>query len=110
VHALAAFAIALTGLHGTVVKGPTAPVCRVGQPCTAPALVTLIFRRTTGAVRVYRTRTSAAGAYRIGLPAGFYTVTTAERIGISRNVRPQRVHVRPGHDDRLDFQIDTGLR
>ena len=41
---------------------------------------------------------------------GNYTVTTVERIGITRNLRPQRVHVRAGHDDRLDFLIDTGIR
>jgi len=109
-HALAVAAIALTGLHGTVVKGPTTPVCRAGRPCTAPAQVTLVFRRTAGATRVYRVRTSVAGAYRVALPAGYYTVTTVERVGIGRSLRPQRVHVRAGHDDALDFRIDTGLR
>jgi hypothetical protein len=109
-HALAALAIALSGLHGTVSKGPITPVCRVGQPCSAQAHVTLIFRRTIGATRVYRTRTTTAGAYRITLPAGYYTVTTAERIGIDRMIRPQRVHVRAGYNDKLDFRIDTGIR
>src|SRR5438045_10289 len=42
---LATAAILVSGLHGTVTKGPTAPVCRVGQPCSAPAQVTLLFRR-----------------------------------------------------------------
>ncbi len=106
-HALATLAIALSGLHGTVVKGPTVPVCRVDEPCSAPAQVTLLFRR---AGRVYRTRSSATGVYRITLPAGYYTVTTLERIGITRNIRPMRVHVRTGYQDRLNFQIDTGIR
>jgi hypothetical protein len=107
-HALAAVAIALvSGLHGTVFKGPTQPVCRQGQPCSGPAQVTLLFRRGT---RTYRTRSSTTGVYRIALPAGYYTVTTAERIGIRRNLRPQRVHVRAGYSDRLDFRIDTGIR
>jgi hypothetical protein len=106
-HALAVIAIVLSGLHGTVVKGPTQPVCRVGQPCSAPAQVTLIFRRGT---RTYRARSTPAGVYRITLPAGYYTVTTAERIGIVRNIRPQRIHVRAGYNDKLDFRIDTGIR
>src|SRR3954447_5693302 len=106
-HALAMLAILVSGLHGTVAKGPTQPVCRVGQPCTAPAQVTLLFRRPG---RTYRTRSTATGAYRIALPAGYYTVTTAEKIGISRNLRPQRVHVRAGHQDALNFLIDTGIR
>ncbi len=109
-HALAAFAIALSGLHGTVMKGPIVPVCRAGKPCSAPAQVTLIFRRRIGAIRVFRAHTTEAGAYRIALPAGYYTVATAEKIGLGRNLRPQRIHVRAGHDDRLDFQIDTGIR
>ena len=106
-HALATFAIALSGLHGTVIKGPITPVCSVDQPCSAPAQVTLLFRR---ADRVYRTRSSVAGVYRVTLPAGYYTVTTLERIGITRNIRPMRVHVRAGYRDRLDFRIDTGIR
>ena len=107
-HLLAALAIAVTsGLHGTVIKGPTTPVCRAGVPCSGPAQVTLIFRKGT---RTYRIRSSTAGVYRITLPAGYYTVTTLERIGITRNIRPQRVHVRAGHNDKLDFRIDTGIR
>jgi len=107
-HALAAIAIALTsGLHGTVFKGPTQPVCRAGQPCSSPAQVTLVFSRGT---RFYWIRTTAAGTYRASLPAGYYTVKTKERIGITRNIRPQRIHVRAGHNDKLDFRIDTGIR
>jgi hypothetical protein len=106
-HAIAMLAILASGLHGTVMKGPTAPVCRTGVPCSAPASVTLVFRR---AGHVYRARSTQAGAYRITLPAGYYTVTTKERIGIGRNIRPQRIHVRAGRNDRLDFEIDTGIR
>ncbi len=107
-HALAAISIALTsGLHGMVVKGPTQPVCRKGQPCTAPAQVTLLFKRDA---HTYRTRSTAAGVYRITLPAGYYTVTTAERIGITPNLRPRRIHVRAAHNDLLNFRIDTGIR
>lgn len=106
-HFLAVLAIALSGLQGTVTKGPTQPVCRQDLPCTAPAQVTLIFQRGTRSTRV---RSTAMGRYRAILPAGYYTVRTAERIGITPNIRPQRVHVRAGHVDRLDFLIDTGIR
>jgi hypothetical protein len=56
------------GLHGFVQKGPIVPVCRSGEPCTAPVQVTLLFRR---AGRVYRTRSDAGGRYRITLPRGY---------------------------------------
>jgi hypothetical protein len=104
---LVAVAILLSGLHGTVTKSPTTPVCRVGEPCSAPVQVTLLFRR---AGRVYRIRSTPNGAYRINLPPGYYTVSTLERIGIMRNIRPHAVHVRRGHNDKLDFSIDTGIR
>ena len=107
VHLLAALAILVSGLQGTVTKGPTTPVCRQGQPCTAPAQVTLLFQR---AGRTTRVRSTAAGRYRAILVPGYYTVRTAERIGITPNIRPMRVHVRAGHVDRLDFTIDTGIR
>jgi hypothetical protein len=100
------------GLHGVVKKGPTKPVCRVGESCDAPVQVTLRFTRTTaaGTTRLYTVRSKVSGTYRLTLPAGYYTVTTKERIGIDRNIRPHRVHVRTGHWDTINFFIDTGIR
>jgi hypothetical protein len=106
---LLAIVAVVSGFHGFVEKGPTVPVCRAGQPCTAPAQVTLVFRNMRTA-RTFRVRSNALGAYRILLSPGYYTVTTAERIGLSRNIRPKAVHVRTAHVDRLDFSIDTGIR
>jgi hypothetical protein len=106
-HVLASFAIVLGGLQGTVWKGPTAPVCRVGVPCSAPVQVTLVFRRSG---HVYRTRSAPGGHYQIRVPPGYYTVSTVERIGIRPNITPHAVHVRRGHVDKLDFEIDTGIR
>jgi len=109
---LAAAASATTrpnGLFGVVHKGPTSPVCRVGSPCDAPAHVTLVFSKAgKQAVRIRSTKTT--GAYRIGLAPGYYTVTTDEKIGIDRNIKPRMVHVRRGHWDKLNFFIDTGIR
>jgi hypothetical protein len=106
-RSLLALVATVSGLQGSVLKGPTAPVCRQGEPCTAPAQVTLLFRH---AGHTFRTRSSAQGRYRILLAPGYYTVTTVERIGIDRNIRPRAVHVRRAHVDRLDFEIDTGIR
>jgi hypothetical protein len=112
VHLLATLAILASGLQGTVMKGPTMPVCRVGQPCSAPAQVTLSFSRTVspGRHRFYWLRTSARGRFRVLLPPGYYAVQIKERIGITRNIRPARVHVRAGHVDTINFHIDTGIR
>jgi hypothetical protein len=102
-----ALAVLLSGLHGTVTKSPTMPVCRVGQSCSAPVQVTLLFRR---AGHTYRARSNTTGAYRITLAPGYYAVSTVEKIGIYPNIRPRNVHVRAGHNDKLDFSIDTGIR
>ena len=97
------------GLFGIVRKGPTSPVCRVGSPCDAPAHVTLLFSKAgKQAARIRSTK--ATGSYRIGLAPGYYKVTTVEKIGIGRNIRPRTIHVRRGHWDKLNFFIDTGIR
>jgi hypothetical protein len=106
--ASAAAASPPSGLHGVVRKGPTAPVCRAGQSCDAPARVTLVFSRSGRAA--VTARSDEQGRYRVLLAPGYYSVTTRERIGIGHAVRPHDVHVRAGHVDRLDFSIDTGIR
>lgn len=98
------------GLYGVVTKGPIRPVCEVGQPCDAPARVTLVFSHLASGREVARTRTALDGRYRQALPPGYYSVRAVERIGIGRNFSPRRVHVRAGHWDRLAFHIDTGIR
>ena len=107
----AASAAALTypnGLYGTVTKWPTRPVCPVGEPCSAPVQVTLVFSRPGHAP--VRTRSAANGAYRVALPAGYYTVRSVQKIGFSQSPRPAKVHVRAGHWDKLNFVFDTGIR
>ena len=101
---------ASNGLQGTVYRGPITPVCRISEPCEAPAAgVLLEFRR--GGVRIASARTDAAGKYRILIAAAIYTVVADERgPGRERSPFPRRVKVRLGHIDKLDFRIDTGIR
>jgi hypothetical protein len=99
-----------TGLTGTVVRGPVTPVCRVGEPCEAPATNVELFFARQGAARLVRATTDAAGRYRVALPAGVYTVTTGTRAAIGGRIDPAHVHVRAGRVDRIDFSIDTGIR
>ena len=106
--AAAAGAASPNGLYGVVTKGPTQPVCRVGEPCTAPVQVTLVFSRPGHPA--LRRRSAANGAYRIALPPGYYTVRSVEKIGFSQTPRPAKVHVRTGHWDKLNFVFDTGIR
>jgi hypothetical protein len=98
-----------SGLYGTVTRGPTMPVCRVGVPCSAPADgVTLTFRRLGSAV-VTRMRTSRTGTYRVRLAPGTYTVrTSAKPFGVIPF--PARAWVARARFRRVNFEIDTGIR
>lgn len=104
---LLAVLAASSGLFGTVTKSPTMPVCMVGQPCSAPvAGTTLAFSR--GGHVVARTRTSAAGRYRVRLAAGTYGVSTVPRVGVG--MTPRTIVVPRGSFRRANFAIDTGIR
>jgi hypothetical protein len=108
VSALALLAATGTGtIHGTVMRGPIAPVCRIDTPCTAPAKhVTLLFTRN-GSTRT--TTTDAKGRYTIRLAAGVYAVKTNQR-PFGRVPQPRTVRVTAAQSKRADFAIDTGIR
>jgi hypothetical protein len=102
-----ALALLLGTLHGQVMRGPTTPVCRVGQRCVAPAAgVWLSFTRAGKTTDV---RTDAKGFYRVRLAAGAYTVRTNQR-PFGTRPDPERVRVVAGKSRRVDFHVDTGIR
>ena len=108
--ALLATLAVLTGtLHGVVMRGPTAPVCRVGMPCNAPADGAVLLFTRAGRVAA-RVSIGPTGRYTVRLAAGAYLVrqATAPRIGFG--LRPDRVRVARGVSTRVDFFIDTGIR
>lgn len=89
-----------TGLHGRVCQGTPVP-----QRACAPQR--LVFRLVSRA-RSVTVRTTAVGTYRVALPAGIYRATVALRSTTAApRLRPALVHVRAGHDDRLDFFFET---
>jgi len=106
--ALLALALLASGLHGIVTRGPTTPVCRVGKPCTEPAVGAVLVFSHAGTVAA-RARTGAGGRYAVALRPGFYAVRVSppQRIG---GLKPREVRVRSGVNGRVDFQIDTGIR
>ncbi len=107
--ALLALALLVSGLHGIVTRGPTQPVCRVGTPCTAPAVgAELVFSRN-GRVAA-RVRTQAGGRYTVRLAAGTYAVRLSPVPRIGEGITPRQVRVPDGASRRIDFMIDTGIR
>ena len=100
-----------SGLWGVATRGPVAPVCRAGTPCTAPAVgVRLLFSR--GGVVRGGAVTTALGRYRITLQPGVYSITLARTIAGRPGFlhEPLTVRVVAGRYRRADVSIDTGIR
>jgi hypothetical protein len=97
----------LGDLHGTVVRGPITPVCRLGVSCDAPAANVVLTFTGAGVVRV--THTNSYGVYRVELPAGTYSVRTSSS-AFGRIPLPATVRVRGGQSGKVNFMIDTGIR
>jgi hypothetical protein len=96
-----------SGLHGIVTRGPTAPVCRKGVPCSGPARHVVVQFTRDGRV-VGAARTDAKGRYRVVLASGGYAVRVARRFGVA--IAPRRAVVPAATMRRLDLAIDTGIR
>jgi hypothetical protein len=94
-----------TGLRGLVTRGPIAPVCKEGVPCTAPAKhVKITFLRNGVAKSVV---TGSDGRYTIALAGGTYAVRfPSARFGY----RPRIVFAPAGRISTRNFSIDTGIR
>jgi hypothetical protein len=102
-------ATSTSGLRGLVTRGPIAPVCAAGQPCSEPAKnVTLVFSRNGRVVR--RARTNELGRYRVALAPGLYAVRLTPKPAVGRGLEPVRARVIRARFRRLDFSIDTGIR
>jgi len=99
-----------SGIHGTVMRGPTQPVCMVGEPCEepAPGVVLHIARAATGTA-VTHVRTGAGGTYRVRLAPGVYTIRTSGRT-LGTILKPVTVRVVRGRFTRRNLSIDTGIR
>ena len=95
-------------LRGTVVSGPTRPVCVEGTPCTAPAVGIVLQFARAGRI-VARTTTGDGGRYRITLGRGRYAVRLERRTPL-QSISPTIVTVLAGRVKRVDFEIDTGLQ
>jgi len=97
-----------SGVGGVLYRGPTAPVCREGVPCDAPASgVTLIFTR---AALVLRVRTGRDGRFSLALKPGVYTVRIVPAPTIGSGLAPRTVRVPVGGWARVRLTVDTGIR
>lgn len=106
---LLALALAVTGLHGTVTRGPTKPVCSMTEPCTEPAAGAVLLFERRGRI-VARVHVGARGRYAVRLKPGIYEVVLPAKPRIGFGLHPVKVRVVRGKSHRVDFSIDTGIR
>ena len=106
---LLGLALIMSGLHGVVTRGPTTPVCQVGKPCSEPAVGAVLVFSRSGQV-VARVRAGAGGRYAVHLRSGYYAVRVSPTPKVGSGLRPLQVRVHSGVFERLDFEIDTGIR
>jgi hypothetical protein len=92
-----------------VMRGPTKPVCREGDPCEEPARGILLRFTRAGSV-VARVRTSENGTYRVRLRPGTYGVSTLPARRVGTGLTPKIARVPRGRVGRRDFHLDTGLQ
>ena len=97
-----------TGLHGVVMRGPTEPVCHVGDPCQAPAKGLVLQFRRGGLIRA-QVRTNEKGRYAVRLAPGRYSVTTP-KLRPWQTLTPQLVRVPRGTIGRVDFNLNTAIQ
>ena len=92
--------LAVSGVQGIVLRGPTKPTCSMTEPCDEPARgLELSFVRSGHVVA--RVRVDARGHYRVLLAPGRYVV---------RGAQPSALVVRRGVVARRDLFVDTGIR
>jgi len=100
--------VQVTGLEGTVVRGPIQPVCRVGQPCDAPFSAGFQVWQQQRHVAVFRS--DSAGHYQVQLNPGAYTVVADSGAPIWPRGQSRMVTVGPTGFTHVDLTFDTGTR
>jgi hypothetical protein len=97
-----------TGLEGTVLLGPTQPVCRPGEACDAP--FSAGFEAWHGQQLVARFRSDSAGHYRVALMPGAYVVVADSAAPIWPGRQAHDVVVGNVGFTHVDLDFDTGIR
>lgn len=99
-----------TGLTGTVVRGPTQPVCRQDDPCEDEPFAALFHVRSDGAT-VATFESADDGTFSAPLPPGAYLVVPDSTAPIiAPEQQSQSVQVGPVGFTEVYLSFDTGIR
>jgi hypothetical protein len=96
-----------SGIQGKAIYGPTCPVQRVGGPsCQRPYSGAIVIRQGDHTVTTIRSATD--GTFRVALPPGAYTISSAGT-GLPF-VKPFDVTVKPHTFAPITVMFDSGIR
>ena len=99
-----------TGLTGTVVRGPTQPVCRQDDPCEDEPFAAL-FRVDRGGATVAQFQSGDDGTFSVPLPPGDYIVVPdASAPILFPEQQAKEVQVGPVGLTQVVLSFDTGIR
>jgi len=101
-------AVSSTGLEGTMLRGPTRPVCQVDRPCSAP--LKSGFKVLQGGQIVARFQSDSGGHFVVHIPPGTYTVSPDESAPLLARAHAHEVTVRPSGLTHVELEFDTGIR
>jgi hypothetical protein len=106
---VAPMTVPTTGLTGTVVRGPIAPVCRVDTPCSAP--FSAHFTVMSGSSTVATFLSDSSGVFTVMLAPGSYTIVPAASAPVmSATSQAKSVVVGPVGLTTVQLEFDTGIR
>ena len=98
-----------TGLAGTVLRGPTQPVCTLNQVCDAPFSAGFSVQR--GTARTAAFKSDSQGRYEVRLAPGAYTIVPdADTPIITPALQTKTVTVGANGMTLIDLHFDTGIR
>lgn len=99
-----------TGLAGTVVRGPTQPVCRQDDPCEDEPFAALFQVRRAGVI-VAQFQSDEAGEFSVALAPGDYIVVPDSTAPILFPEQQSKdVNVGPIGFTEIVLTFDTGIR
>ena len=98
-----------TGLTGTVVRGPIAPVCAINVPCSGPFSAGFTVKRNGAAVAHFRSDTE--GRFTVMLPPAVYEIVPdADAPLLAPASQVKTATVQDAGLTAVTLEFDTGIR
>lgn len=95
-----------TGLTGTVLRGPTTPVCTQNVPCEAPFSASFLVEQNGHAIGQFHS--DVDGHFTVSLAPGDYSIVPAPDAPVLPHAQPATVG--PSGYTMVTLHFDTGLR